>query len=51
MNSHWHIFALVLFIGYLGGVEEAVDKGTLFQLRNLINRRNVVSDVSKDTAA
>eukprot|EP00731_Ephydatia_muelleri_P025442 Em0017g525a len=37
-----------------GGVEEAVQHqfwSALFQLRNLINRRNVVSDVSKDTAA
>ena len=35
----------------LYNTSSGVDKGTLFQLRNLINRRNVVSDVSKDTAA
>ena len=35
----------------LYNTSSGVDKGTLFQLRNLINRRNVVSDVSNDTAA
>ena len=28
-----------------------MDTGTLFQLRNLINRRNVITDVSKDRTA
>jgi len=28
-----------------------MDKGTLYQLRNLINRRNVVTDVTKDLTA
>ena len=28
-----------------------MDTGTLFQLRNLINRRNVITDISKDRTA
>ena len=28
-----------------------MDTGTLFQLRNVINRRNVITDVSKDLTA
>lgn len=38
----------------IGFVENALqdlsgqDGGTMFQLRNLVNRRNVVADVSKD---
>ena len=28
-----------------------MDSGTLFQLRNLINRRNVITDISKDLTA
>eukprot|EP00731_Ephydatia_muelleri_P006750 Em0003g998a len=49
-TCHYHDVVMVVW-KRLYNTSSGVDKGTLFQLRNLINRRNVVSDVSKDTAA
>eukprot|EP00731_Ephydatia_muelleri_P035780 Em0160g1a len=49
-TCHYHDVVMVVW-KRLYNTSSGVDKGTLFQLRNLINRRNVVSDVTVSSIA